>query len=106
MIELDSVTLALLTGPLVPLLVALLTKEGAPSWLKATVNVVLSFAAGALAYLQQHGASTWQLVLNAGLAYLASGVSYQNFWKPTQLAGRVQALTGNVGLGGRARRTR
>ena len=99
--HLNVALLSFITGSVIPLLVALVTKLNARSHIKAIANVVLSVVAGTVAYLVEHNgaANATQLVGAVIAAYLASGVTYQNFWKPTGVAPKVAAATPNAGLG-------
>ena len=101
-IQVDVVLLNFLVGSLIPLLTALFTKVNASSGLKSTVNLVLSLVTGTAGYLLLHdGAATVvALATHAITAYLGSGVSYQNLWKPTGVAPAIQASTADVGVGG------
>lgn len=101
MIELDVQLLSLLLGSGIPLLVALTAKLGASSEIKSVMNLILSVMAGGLAWaIENSGAFTWQEALTAAVsAYLASGVAYQNLWKPTKIAEKVSVKTPNLGLG-------
>lgn len=100
-IQVDVTVLAFLAGTVIPLLTALVTKLQASSRVKAIVNLVLSLLAGSVAHLVAHdGQSNWMNLVTAMVAvYLASGVSYQNFWKPTGTSVAVQEKTSSVGLG-------
>lgn len=108
MIELDLLTLSLIVGSVLPLLVGVVTKMNASSKTKAVVNVVLSFASGAGAFLATNsGQGHWQEVVAAGLAtFIASGASYRNLWKPVEAAKAIQEKTANFGLGDSSRRRR
>lgn len=101
MIEIDTLTLSLLTGTVVPLLVAVVTKARASSTVKGVANLVLSFAAGALAFMASaDGAVAWQEVVGGGLsAWLTSGVAFHNLWKPLGTAQAVATSTGSFGIG-------
>ena len=101
MIEVDIATLALLSGAVIPLLVGVVTKLTAPSSVKAIINLVLSAGAGGVSYLVNNsGAGRWQEVVTAALlAYMSSGVTFHNLWKPTGAAPAVQEATASVGVG-------
>lgn len=101
-IQLDVTVVTFVLGSLVPLVVALATKLNASSSLKAAVNVVLSIIVGVGGYLLANDGETTLLALAGAAitAYLASGVTYQNLWKPTGTAPEIQLKTRNVGIGG------
>lgn len=103
-LEVDVALLNFVLGSLVPLVVALVTKANASSGVKAVVNVVLSVVVGTGGYLVAHDGKTSVVALlsSAVTAYLASGVTYQNLWKPTGTAPAIEARTAGVGLGGAA----
>lgn len=94
MLELDIATLSLLAGTVIPLLVGLVVKLNTSSRVKAILNLVLSITAGGVSFLVANsGKARWQeLVLAMIEAYIASGVSYQNLWKPTGAAKVVQSV--------------
>lgn len=101
-IEMDVTVLAFLAGTVIPLLTALVTKITASSAVKAVANLILSMAAGGVAFLVANDGTGTLLELIAAMVsvYLASGVSYTNFWKPTGTAAAVQSATPNTGVGG------
>lgn len=101
LIQVDVTVLAFLSGSVVPLLTALATKLNASGRLKAIVNLVLSVIAGVVAYLVGVDGETSVVgLLSATIStYLASGVTYQNLWKPTGTAPALQEATANSGLG-------
>jgi hypothetical protein len=95
--------LALVVGTVLPLVVGLITKLEAPSWLKA---LVLAFLAGVAGYLTNVASVTGQVefwpVVGAGLlAAVAAWGSYQSLWKPTKVAPKVQESTPRFGIGPR-----
>lgn len=101
MLELDVEVLVLLSGTVVPLLVGLVTKLGASKRLKSILNLILSVAAGALTWMIAAGGKfTWhEAAFAAASAYIASGVSYQNLWKPSGAAESVAVATATFGAG-------
>lgn len=101
MIEVDVTVLTFVAGSILPLLTGLLTKLKASSKVKSLMNLGLSLVGGAVAYLVAHnGQADFQsLFMAVGTVYLASGTSYNNLWKPTGVAERVQNATANIGVG-------
>lgn len=100
-VQVDTTVLAFLAGTVIPLLTALVTKMNSSSGVKAVVNLVLSMAAGGVAYLVAHDGTGSVLDLIAAMVavYLASGVSYQNLWKPTGVTLATGSATRDFGLG-------
>ncbi len=99
-IEVDVAALAFIAGSLVPLVTALVTRFNSSSRLKSITSLVLSLVSGGVVHLTAHdGRSTWQSLAAALIAtYLASGVTYQNLWKPTGLAPTLgSAVPGVIG---------
>lgn len=102
MLSMNTLTLTLLVGTVIPLLVAVVTKANASPGVKAFVNVVLTAAAGAAtALLASNGGLPWQQVVIAAFAtYVASGTSYNHLWKPTGVAPSIASAFPQLGLGG------
>jgi hypothetical protein len=100
-LQVDLTVLNFIAGSLVPLAVGLVTKLNASSRLKAVVNLLLSVVTGVLtAMIAASGETTLALLASSAVtAYLSSGVSYNNLWKPTQVASAVQDVAPGVGLG-------
>lgn len=100
MLTLDLATWAFIGGTVVPILVGLLTKLRAPSWLKGLVNLVLSAAAGLIATAQvSDGVLTKTAIVAAFLSLVASVGTYYGVLKPVGVTGAVQRATAQVGLG-------
>ena len=101
-LEVDLTVLAFGAGTVIPLLTAVVTKMNSSSGVKATANLVLSVIAGGVAHLvTNEGSSTiLELITAMAMVYLGSGVSYQNFWKPTGTSLAVQRKTAAIGVGG------
>jgi hypothetical protein len=101
MLELDIASATLLTGSVIPLLVAVATKSGASSRVKGLANLLLSFLGGAVTHLLGHdGGAPWQAVVNAGLlTWLVSGTAFHTLWGPGGTAGAVARRTSRVGVG-------
>lgn len=101
MTQLDISWLAFAAGTLVPLLVGLITRLSAPSWLKAGLNAVLSVAAGGLAVaIEADGAvelSTW--LANMGVAWVTAMATYLGWWKPSGISPALNRRTARIGVG-------
>ena len=100
-VQVDVTVLNFVVGSLVPLLVAVFSKIHASSSLKATLNLGLSILAGATSsLLLTDGESTaLGIATSAITVYLASGVTYQNLWKPTAVAPALAEHTSGFGFG-------
>lgn len=95
----ETQVIAMISGVLIPLLVALLTKLKAPSSTKAIVNALLSAIAGALATVIP-GEFSWSVFAIAALsAWAVSVSSHYGLWKPTGTSTAVQGATADVGVG-------
>lgn len=101
LLEVDVTLLTFVLGSLVPLLTAVLTKVRASSGVKAIVNVLLSVVTGTASYWLLHdGKSTLVGLATAAItAYLASGVTYEHLWKPTNVAPSLHKNTAEFGVG-------
>lgn len=100
-VQVNVAILGFVAGPLAALVTAVLTKASASAGVKAVVNVVLSIVGGVAAYLIAHdgSASVLAIATVAIETYLASGVTYNHFLKPTGIAPAVTKATAGVGLG-------
>ncbi len=94
-----ATALSVIVGAVVPLVVAILTKENASSRVKSIVNAVLAAVVGGLTTVIHLGGSvSWETtVLDIGLAYAMSGTSYRSMWKPTGIAPALARRTARLG---------
>jgi len=101
LVQVDVTVLNFVAGSLVPLLVAVLSKINASSSLKAALNLGLSILGGvASSLLLTDGETTFLGIATSAITvYLASGVTYQNLWKPTAVAPAIAEKTSGFGLG-------
>mgnify|MGYP003328644912 CR=1 FL=1 len=96
-------TLAILTGVVVPLLVAAVTRIDAPPAVKAIVNALLSAVAAWLANVIPGTPLSWKTAITTiGIAWASSVVAYFGLWKPTGVEGKVANATKGFGVGGTA----
>ena len=97
---LDAQTIAICAGVIIPLLVALVTKQVASEAVKSVLNLLLSAVAGWFAVAQAGVSYDWKTVL-VGIFYAfgSSIVSYYGFHKPTTIAPRIADKTSSFGLG-------
>lgn len=95
----DAQTIILIAGVVIPILVGVLAKAGAPSGLKAILNAALTAAAGVLAQVIP-GAFHWRTFFLAWAAtWVVSVATHFGFYKPVGVTGAVQSSTANIGVG-------
>lgn len=95
----DTQVIAMISGVLIPILVALLIKVQASAKLKAVANAFLSGVAGALATVIP-GDWQWKPFAVAALSTWAVSVAtYYGLWKPTGATQAAAKATGDVGIG-------
>lgn len=101
MIHVDAMILALVSGSVIPLVTAIVTKLEAPSGLKALVSTALAGVTALVAYLSDwNGVGTWKEAVVVGLtALIAHAGSYHGVLKPTGIAPAMGQSTAKVGLG-------
>lgn len=91
---------SLITGVLIPLLVAALAKAHASSSVKAVLNLGLSAIAGTVGTLLLQSHANWQAwLLSVAMTWGTSIVSYYGLHKPTGTAPAVSSATSSVGIG-------
>lgn len=94
-------TLSILTGIVVPLLVAVVVKIDAPPAVKAITNGLLAAVAAWLANVIPGAPISWKTAITTiGIAWASSVVSYFGLWKPTGTTDGIAAATSNFGIGG------
>lgn len=100
-VENDTAMISFITGPLIGLLVGLITKLNASAGVKAVANLLLSAAAGTLVqFTTNTGSETISdYVIVCGMTWVTSLSTYLGFWKPTKVADAIQNATPNVGIG-------
>lgn len=94
--------ITILVGIVLPLVTGIITKLNATSAVKAVANAVLSVVAGflvALANAPEQGLDLYVFLYAVALAFVSSIASFHGIWKPTGIAGRVQATTADFGIG-------
>jgi hypothetical protein len=95
----DTQLISMLSGVVIPILVAVVTKMSAGSHVKAIANAFLCAVSGALATVIP-GAWDWASFGIAALSTWAVSVaSHYGLWKPTGASGTVQTATAGVGIG-------
>lgn len=98
----ETQVIAMVSGLFIPLLVGILAKLAAPTWLKAFLNFGLTAATGALATIVPDDSPgfAWTPFLIAWLsAWVVSVATHYGLWKPTGTTLAVQQATADVGLG-------
>lgn len=101
MIHVDPITLSLLIGPILALVVGVVTKWHASPAIKTYVLLALSaVSAVGTQIIAAGGDFTWQSILQsfATIAALAIAAHYGVF-KPTGASAKVNAATANFGIG-------
>lgn len=103
----DAGNVSRLIALVIPLLVAAITKRGASSGLKGVLNAVASAITGSVSYLVgADGGYNFTGFFNATLNVLVvSMASYYVILKPTGLTDKVDAKTGDFGIGGPSMQT-
>ena len=95
----DLTLITIITGTLVPILVALVSKLNASAAVKAILNFGFSAVVAAIA-LEHEADWNWKsFAVNFALTYLVSIATYYGLWKPTGVTGSVAAKTADVGVG-------
>lgn len=96
MIHLNVAVLNVVSGSLIPLLVAALLHWSAPSWVKAVLNAVLTVGASVCALAVTHnGLLTKQEVVGIALTFLVSGSAHAHLWVPFGFTGFFQKHFGS-----------
>lgn len=108
-VTIDVATISFVAGTLIPILVALVTRQSASPGIKAAVNLLLSIVAGALSAVVASATGevatleVGSFVTSIGTAWITSIATHYGLLKPTGVtgtAGVVQRNTANVGIGG------
>lgn len=100
-IHIQPEVLSLLEGAVIPLAVSLVVKSRASSTVKALANAALAAVAGAITTaLGVGGTIDWQTyAIDIMSAFLASVAAYHGLWSPTNTTTKINALTGDFGVG-------
>lgn len=101
MLNIPPMTVAVITGPVVPFLVGLLVKTTASTKVKTVVNTLASLAVAfvANAVIPETGAAviSWAGLANFVVTAVVSAQTYDAFWKP--VAGINTRLAPTKGIG-------
>lgn len=92
-ITLTAAALAIYVSPFVPMLVAIVTKSTAASWLKAGLLIVLSAVAAAVAPVVQNGGS-----INLDAKWLGSFATVVALAEVSHFLGKAAGITGSDGV--------
>ena len=100
---LDPSVINAITGTLIPVLVALVTKEVSSSGLKGAINALLAAASAVITeiYTSDAGLVLQEVVASGFTTYVVSIATYYGIWKPTKTTEKVQKKTSEFGLGRR-----
>ena len=100
LVEVDAKAFAYISGVVVPLLVALFSRLGASSAVKALLNLFLAAVVGVLANVVDTGPVEWQgLVVGSFGAWLTSIVSYYGLWEHVGVTPAIRQKTAQFGVG-------
>lgn len=101
LMELDIQTLDFVAGPVVALLVGLVSKSSASSGLKAVINLLFSAIAASLSVviLNDGNLVTQEFLTSVIMVWVTSIASYHGFWKPTNVAPALANATAGFGIG-------
>ena len=101
MIELDVELLTILSGVVIPLVVGLVTKKATSASFKLVVNMTASAVIGGITTAISTGGAVelrkW--VVGMVVTWAMSLMSYYGLWKPSGVAGIVQDVAPEMGLG-------
>jgi hypothetical protein len=95
----DMTLFALVSGVVIPLLVALLSKLNASSTVKSVLNFGLSALSGLLITVNQDSFAWKPFLVNFAFTWIVAVATYYGLWKPTGTAQKVQDVAPNVGVG-------
>lgn len=92
-----------LAGPVASILVGLLVKVKAASWIKALLNLLISALSGTFLFIADLPAGTaihWEsVVASAMITWITSISVYEGFWKKNGTSDAINKATGNIGIG-------
>jgi chromate transport protein ChrA len=100
--ELDATVAMFISGVLIPILVGLVTKLGAPPALKAILHALLAAIAGLIitaTTLDGVAVFSRESLVSAFIAWITGVAAYLGFLKPTQISPAVNHATANFGIG-------
>lgn len=101
--EFDATLLMLIGGAIIPILVGVVTKLRAPSWLKAILHAGLAAAAGlAITATAYEGVAviSREAFVTAFITWITGVAAYLGFLNPTGISPAVNHATANFGVGG------
>lgn len=101
--ELDATVLMLVGGVVIPILVGVVTKLRAPSWLKAVLHALLSAVAGLVitaTALDGVAVISREALVTAFITWITGVAAYFGFLTPTGISPAVNLHTANFGIGG------
>jgi hypothetical protein len=97
-VDADPAFLALLSGLVLPLIVATVTKRVTKSNVQATLLLVLSLVAGALTSIAESGGrfNLKEILVNIAVCFGTGQTSYTRLYKPTGLSDKLQGKGGII----------
>lgn len=85
-------------GALLPLLIAVLNRQGWTTQIKSVFALVVCLAAAAITSFVSDGVDlndpSFDWVAWAGTIYASAMVSFSRFWKPTEVSEKIESSTG------------
>jgi hypothetical protein len=93
-LHIDPTYLEIILSAVLPLIVAVVTKQLAAGWVKTGVLIVLSVATGVVSQLAANDGTfvLGHMLADAGLALLVAVAAHFGVWKPIGLTGSAGAL--------------
>lgn len=99
MASIDPTVLQLLVATILPLFVGLVTTKVADPGVKAVgLAVLAALVAIASAALESGGVVASETIIEGFQNFVVAVATYYGVWKPTQVAGKVQDRTADIGL--------
>lgn len=100
-LQLDPLFLSFVGGVVIPMIVALVTKARAASWVKVVVNALLAAAAGGVATaVAADGKVVWEVwAMNMGVAWVTSLAAYLGVHAKLGTTQAIAEATAGVGVG-------
>jgi len=100
--ELDATICMFIGGTLIPILVGLITKVTAPSWLKAIIHALLAAIAGMIitaTTLDGVAVFSRESLVTAFITWITGVAAYLGFLKPTEISPAINRATSGFGIG-------
>lgn len=99
-VSVDTLIVVLLVGVGIPLVTDLISKRGAPGWLKSLITLLLSTATGILTPLEEQAHVAWkQIVFSIVFAFVVASAAHYNAWSPFGITGDGGIIQSTVPAG-------